>query len=186
MVSDLFFDIILPIITPIVTAFIIALVTQSVRRLGFDIDEKNRFALDFAKNEDSKRVINWLEDKRAKEWLKEQVEATYSKIKAEYGNIDGNTKWDEAIKLGILLIRDEITSKVQENIESNKFKIKDWAPLIEKVKKVSLEFLPNETQKLLDAIEKEKDKNTLKHNDAINRLIFKHLILTIKEERKEN
>ena len=150
-----------------------------------DAKEKAKeFAINFAKEEGSKKVIDWLESKKTKEWIDNQVEAAYSKIRTTYGVQVGNKKWEEAIKPGIMVIWDKISDKASANLKSNKYKLNDWKPLINEVKVASTEFLSKETYQYLQEIRSTGGKGAVNHEDAIDRLIYKQLILATRNNSK--
>jgi len=135
-----------------------------------------QFAVDFAKEEGTRRVKKWLKEESS-EWIEKQVEATYRKIKLEQGSSTGNDQWAEATKLGILAIWEKIEPKISKNIEKEKFDVEDWKPLIKDVKDVTLKFLSEEAIEYLNKIRiTEKDEKNY-HDDAIEKLILRQLIL---------
>ncbi|MHA2121071.1 MAG: hypothetical protein ACW990_07700 [Promethearchaeota archaeon] len=135
-----------------------------------------KFALDLAKEEGTRRVKKWLEEDSS-EWIEKQVEATYRKIKLEQGSSTGNDQWAEAAKLGILAIWEKIEPEMSTNIEKGKFDIEDWKPLIKDVREVTMKFLSEEAIEHLKEIKIKEGEEKNYHNDAIEKLILRQLIL---------
>lgn len=144
-------------------------------------DKAFKFAVNFAEKEGSKKVLEWLKDPETKEWIEESAEAAYSKIKSTYEIKVGNSKWEEAIKPGIFVIWNKIADEASANLKSNKYELNDWKPLIKMVKVASSEFLSQETRKYLGAIRQTEGIEAINHEDAIDRLIFKQLILATRD-----
>ena len=67
---------------------------------------------------------------------------------------------------------------------TNKYKLNDWKPLIDEVKVASTEFLSKETRQYLGEIRNTGGEGAVNHEDAIDRLIYKQLILATRNNSK--